>query len=71
MQELAVEAALSADPEIVFQAFAMDPLTAAVLTLDEIRALTAELLEALRFCLPAFEGKTLAAKPRLADRVAQ
>ena len=49
----------------------MDPLTAAVLTLDEIRALTAELLEALRFCLPAFEGKTLAAKPRLADRVAQ
>ena len=71
VQELAVEAALSADPEVVFQAFAMDPLTAAVLTLDEIRALTAELLEALRFCLPAFEGKTLAAKPRLVDRVAQ
>ena len=71
VQELAVEAALSADPEVVFQAFAMDPLTAAVLTLDEIRALTAELLEALRFCLPAFEGKALAAKPRLVDRVAQ
>jgi alpha-galactosidase len=67
MQELAVEAAITADPEIVFQAFAMDPLTAAVLTLDEIRDLTRELLEALRFCLPAFEGKSLAAKPHLVD----
>ena len=65
VQELAVEAAIAADPEIVFQAFAMDPLTAAVLTLDEIRELTSELLEALRFCLPAFEGKSLAAKPCL------
>ena len=71
VQELAVEAAITADPEIVFQAFAMDPLTAAVLTLDEIRAMTAELLEAHRFCLPAFEGKTLAAKPVLVGCTAE
>lgn len=65
MQELAVEAAITADPELVFQAFSMDPLTAAVLTLDEIREMTRELLEALAFCLPTFRGKTLAPKPLL------
>ena len=65
MQELAVEAAITADPELVFQAFAMDPLTAAVLTLDEIREMTRELLEALAFCLPTFRGKTLTPKPIL------
>jgi alpha-galactosidase len=70
MQELAVEAAITADPEIVFQAMAMDPLTAAVLALDEIRNMTIELLEALRFCLPAFEGKTLSKKPCLVGSTA-
>lgn len=65
MQELAVEAAITSDPEVVFQAFAMDPLTASVLPLDEIRSLVIELLEAHRFCLPNFEGKNLASKPIL------
>ena len=65
MQELAVEAAITADPELVFQAFSMDPLTAAVLTLDEIREMTRELLEALAFCLPTFKGKNLSPKPNM------
>jgi len=65
VQELAVEAALQKDPEILFQAMAMDPLTGAVLTLDEIRAMTAELIEAHRFCLPGWEDKSLEIKPVL------
>ncbi len=71
MQELAVEAAIRADSELAFQAFAMDPLTSAVLSLDEIREMTRELLEALSFCLPTFEGKTLASKPNLVGSVAE
>lgn len=63
VQRLAVEATINADPELVFQAFCMDPLTAACLALDEIRDMVIELLEAQRFCLPAFEGKTLAKRP--------
>ena len=65
MQELAVEAAIKLDPELVFQALAMDPLTAAVLSLDEIREMTLELLDALAFCLPTFEGKRMDPKPNL------
>jgi len=64
-QQLAVEAALEADPEKVFQAMALDPLTAAICTLDQIRAMTRELLAAHRPYLPTFKGKTLAAKPVL------
>ena len=42
----------------------MDPLTASILTLDEIRAMTRELLDAHRDLLPeAMRGKTLADKP--------
>ena len=52
VQRLAVMAAQQGDPEIVFQAMCMDPLTASILTLDEIRAMTAELLEAHRRFLP-------------------
>jgi len=71
VQELAVEASITADPELVFQAMAMDPLTAAVLTLDEIRNMTIELLEAHRFCLPTFQGKTLSPKPYLVGSTAE
>ena len=38
VQELAVKAALEGDREAVYQAVALDPLTAAVLTLDEVAA---------------------------------
>jgi alpha-galactosidase len=62
VQELAVRAAQEQDPERVFQAMAMDPLTAMSCTLDEIRAMTRELLEAHREYVPILEGKTLADK---------
>lgn len=57
VQGLSVEAALSGDTELLVEAVALDPLTAAVLTLDEIRRMTAELLEAERRWLPQFGGR--------------
>lgn len=64
-QGLAVQAALEGDPELLMQAVATDPLTQAVLTLDEIRRMTAELLEAERPWLPQFEGETLSSLPTI------
>jgi alpha-galactosidase len=69
VQRLAVRAALERDPELAFQAMAMDPLTSAVCTLDEIRALTRELLAAHAPWLPEFAGRSLAARPTLAANV--
>lgn len=46
VQELTVKAVETGDPEYVFQAMALDPLTAMSCTLDEIREMTKELLEA-------------------------
>jgi alpha-galactosidase len=66
VQRLAVRAALECDPEKVFQAMALDPLTGAVLTLDEIRAMTTDLLHAHARWLPGFENKRLASPPVLA-----
>ncbi|NQU75854.1 MAG: alpha-galactosidase [Planctomycetes bacterium] len=69
VQELAVEAGLTGDPEYAMQAIAMDPLTAAVCTLHEARQMTAELLQAQRKWLPQFKGRTLAVrKPIKAGR---
>jgi alpha-galactosidase len=63
VQKLAVVASQEADPEIVFQAMSMDPLTAAILTLDEIRAMTGELLEAHASYLPEeFKDKKLGSR---------
>jgi alpha-galactosidase len=59
VQMLAVEASLAGDPELVMNAIAMDPLTSAVCTLEEIRRMTAEMLEAEKEWLPQFAGKTL------------
>lgn len=47
------------------KAMALDPLTAAVLTLDEIRQMTAEMLEAEAKYLPQFAGKTLRKVPAI------
>lgn len=66
VQRLAVGAALACDAELAFQAMAMDPLTGAVCTLDEIRDLTRELMSAQARWLPGFADKPLAARPRLA-----
>lgn len=66
VQKLAVLAAQTGDPEVVFQAMCMDPLTASVLTLDEIRAMTSELLFAHQTWLPEeMRGRTLANRPVL------
>jgi alpha-galactosidase len=54
VQELIVEAALTGDTEAVHHAVSLDPLTAAVCTLGEIRELTAELLAAQAPWLPQF-----------------
>lgn len=71
VQELAVEATLQRNPELVFQAMCLDPLTAAVCTLDQIRAMTIELMEAHRAHIPEFEGRTLASKPILVGSQSQ
>ena len=63
VQTLAVEAHVQADPEHIMQAVAMDPLTSAVLTLAEVREMTAKMLEAEKKWLPQFEGKSLKKTP--------
>jgi len=71
VQQLAVEAALTGNPEHAMQAIALDPLTSAVCTLKEVRDMTREMLEAQRQWLPEFKGKRLPAKPtvEIADDV--
>lgn len=63
VQQLAIEAAFSGDPELAMQAIAMDPLTSAVCTLKQIREMTSELMKAQRQWLPQFEGKQLRSVP--------
>ncbi len=65
VQGLAVEAHFAGDPELVMQAVALDPLTAAVLTLKEIRDMTAEMLKAEARWLPQFAGKELRPVPTI------
>jgi alpha-galactosidase len=54
IEELAVAASLEGDPRKVFHAICMDPLTSAVLSLEETRAMTDELFERNREWLPQF-----------------
>ncbi len=65
VQELAVEAALTGDPEHAMQAIAMDPLTSAVCTLKEVRDMTREMLEAQRQWLPEFKNRELVSRPQI------
>lgn len=65
VQRLAVRAALLGDAEAIVHALALDPLTGAVLTLRETRALATELLEAQRPWLPQFEGRSIRAVPAI------
>jgi len=55
IEEMAVEAALTGDPRLVFQAIAHDPLTAAVLSLAEIRDMVNEMFQQNRDYLPQFK----------------
>lgn len=53
VQQLAVQAALTGDRDAVYRAVALDPLTASVLSLDEAREMTDELLAASTPWLPS------------------
>jgi len=65
VQGLAVEAELQGDPDLAVAACAMDPLAGAVLTLNEIREMAAEMLEAERAWLPQFAGKKVRPTPAI------
>jgi alpha-galactosidase len=54
IEEMAVEAALTGNPRLVYQAIAHDPLTAAVLSLAEIKDMVDCMLEQNRAWLPQF-----------------
>ena len=54
-EEMAVEAGLTGNPRLVYQAIAHDPLTAAVLSLAEIRTMVNEMFEQNRNFLPQFK----------------
>ncbi|MGA2641284.1 MAG: alpha-galactosidase [Spirochaetia bacterium] len=54
IEELAVRASFEGDPRMVFHAICMDPLTSAVLSLQETRAMTDELFQLNRAWLPQF-----------------
>jgi alpha-galactosidase len=58
VQELTVLAHETGDPLAVEQAVALDPLTGALLTLPQIRALTREMLTLQRRWLPQFRHKS-------------
>lgn len=53
-EELAVEGALEGDPRKIFHAICYDPLTSAVLSLNETKAMVDEMFEANRDYLPQF-----------------
>ncbi len=55
VEEMAVEACLTGNPRLVFQAIANDPLTAAVLSLAEIEQMVNQMFEQNRDYLPQFE----------------
>lgn len=55
VEEMSVEAALTGDPTLVYQAICYDPLTAAVLSLAEIRKMVQEMLRKNKDHLPQFK----------------
>jgi alpha-galactosidase len=63
VQGLAAKAGLEGDTEALVHAVALDPLTASVLTLREIRGMVGEMLEAQRRWLPQFDGKSVRLTP--------
>ncbi len=55
VEEMAVEGALTGDPRLIFHAIANDPLTAAVLSLAEIKEMVGEMFAQNRPHLPQFK----------------
>ncbi len=56
LEEMTVEACFSGDPRLVYQAICYDPLTAAVLSLGEIKKMVAEMLTKNKAYLPQFKS---------------
>jgi alpha-galactosidase len=65
VQMLTADAALTGDPEHIVHAMALDPLTAAVCTLKEIRDMSAEMLESQRAWLPEFANRKIKPAPMI------
>lgn len=57
-EDLAVEAALTGDPQKVFHAICYDPLTSAVLSLEEIRSMVDEMFHSSSEWLTQFKHKS-------------
>ncbi|NQT20890.1 MAG: alpha-galactosidase [Planctomycetes bacterium] len=57
--QLAVEAAITGDRDLVYAAVAMDPFASTLLTLPQIRKMVDEMIKAEKQWLPAFNSKTL------------
>ena len=55
VEDMAVEGALAGDPERVYHAICYDPLTSAVLSLDEIKKMTRAMFRKNRDYLPQFK----------------
>jgi alpha-galactosidase len=56
VENMAVDASLNGDAEMVFHAIAYDPLTSAVLSLAEIRKMVQEMLNKNKAYLPQFKN---------------
>jgi len=56
VEEMAVEAAITGDPRLVFHSIAYDPLSAAVLSLSEIKEMVQTMLTRNRPYLPQFKN---------------
>ena len=56
VEEMAVQASLTGDPTLVYQSICYDPLSAAVLSLAEIKKMVAEMLRKNRKHLPQFKS---------------
>lgn len=59
LEEMAVEAALTGNPRLAYHAIAYDPLTAAVLSLAEIKNMVNQMFEQNRPYLPQFQHFTV------------
>nr|MDD6335313.1 alpha-galactosidase [bacterium] len=55
IEEMAVEASITGDPDLVYQAICFDPNTNAVLTLEQTRNMVNELFQASKEFLPQFK----------------
>jgi alpha-galactosidase len=56
IEEMAVNAAIEGDPWKVFQANLFDPLTSAVLSMEEIKTMTQEMLDKNKDFLSYFKS---------------